>query len=149
MLQRKQSLYLLVAMLLILSNLANPFVSVDNLIFTAFKLQQTGISDPITIGTFPIAIYAIILSLLHIFTIMLFKKRPLQMRFTLLSIFLSVGFYGILFFYHFMSKDIISIEFSQYGFELISPILAAIFDFMAYKGIKKDEKLVRDSDRFR
>ena len=149
MLQRKQSLYLLVSMLLILSNLVNPFISVDNLIFTAFKLQQIGTADPISLSTFPIAIYIIILTLLHIFTIMLFKKRTLQMRFAMLSLFLSVGFYGILFFYHFMSKDVVSIEFNQYGFGLVSPVLAAVFDFMAYKGIKKDEKLVRDSERFR
>ncbi len=149
MLQRKQSLYLLVAMLLIVSNLVNPFVSVDNLIFTAFKLQQIGIVDATSISTFPIAIYVVILVLLQFFTIMLFKKRPLQMRFAMLSLFLSIGFYGILFFYHFMSKDVISIEFNQYGFGLVSPVLAAVFDFMAYKGIKKDEKLVRDSDRFR
>ncbi len=149
MLQRKQSLFLLAAMVLILSNLFIPFVDTKELIFSSFKIQQLNVDDPVKINTYPIAIYAIILVLLHIFVIFLYKRRPIQMRLTRLAIFLSIGFYGVLFFYHFMSKDQIAIELNQYNFGLISPILAAVFDAMAHSGIKKDEKIVRDSERFR
>lgn len=149
MLQRKQSLFLIAAMFLIVSNLLVPFVATENLMFNAFKLESINPDNNIAISTFPIGIYLIILSVLNLITIFLFKNRPLQMRLTMLALFLSVGFYGVFLFYHFMSKDQIVIEFSSYSFGLIAPILAAVFDFMAYKGISNDEKIVRDSDRLR
>jgi len=149
MLQRKQTLFLLAAMILIFFNLFNPFVGNEQLVFNSFKIEQLGIDNPIKINTYPIAIYIIVLTAAHLFTIFLFKSRPLQMRFTMLSLFLSVGFYGILLFYHFLANRQLTIEFNQYSFGLVSVLLAAVFDYMAYSGIKKDEKLVKDSERFR
>lgn len=149
MLQRKQSLFLIAAMFLIVSNLFVPFISSQDLIFNSFRIDNLSTDANIVINTFPIAIYAIILVLVHLFAFFLFKNRPLQMRITMLSLLLSIAFYGIILFYHFMSQSQIKMEFNQYGFGLITPILAAVFDFMAYNGIKKDEKIVRDADRFR
>ncbi len=149
MIQRKQTLYLLGAIFLILFNLFNPFIKSAQLTFDAFHIKQLKESAPIIIKTYPIAIYIIILALLHLFTIFLFKGRHIQMRFTMLSMILSLGFYGILFFYHYLANRQIAMNLSQYNFGLVSPLLAAIFDFMAYGGIKRDEKIVRDSERLR
>ena len=149
MIQRKQSLFLLVAMLLILLTLMFPFIDSEFLLFDSFKLQQIGIDNPISINSFPIAIYLILLSVLHLLAIFLFKKRPLQMRITLFSLLLSLGFYGLLLFYHFQAKEQFGIEFSMYNYTLITPLIAVVFDFFAFKGIQKDEILVRAADRLR
>lgn len=149
MLQRKQTLYLLTAIVLIIFNLINPFINSSELIFDAFNLKQLVGTAPVIIKTYPIAIYLIILSLLHLFTIFLFKGRPFQMRFAILSLILSIGFYGILFYYHYIANQQLTIEIHQYSFGLVTPLLAAVFDFMAYGGIKRDEKIVRDSERLR
>jgi len=149
MIQRKQTLYLLTAIVLIMFNLLNPFVKSSELIFDAFNIKQLAETTPIIIKTYPIAIYLIVLSVLHLFTIFLFKGRPFQMRFTILSLILSIGFYGILFYYHYIANLQLTIEIHQYSFGLITPFLAAVFDYMAYGGIKRDEKLVKDSERLR
>jgi hypothetical protein len=62
---------------------------------------------------------------------------------------LALGFYGLLLFYHFMSIPKIPLKFDMYNFGLVSPLLAAVFDYMAYGGIKRDEKIVRDAERLR
>ncbi len=148
MIQRKQSLYLLAGLLLISFNLFSPFVATNELIFSAFDLK-TGIETNFEISVFPIAIYTIIVAVLHLFTIFLFKNRKIQMRFTTFLILLSIGYYGVLLFYHYMITEYINIDFSMYSYGLITPLLVAVFDFMAYGGIKKDEKLIRDSERLR
>ena len=48
-----------------------------------------------------------------------------------------------------MLNHFVEIDLKNYSFSLFAPFLAAIFDFMAYGGIKKDEKLIRDSERLR
>jgi len=149
MLQRKQSLFLLTAMLLIISNLFIPFVDTSDLTFSSFELEGLAIDNLKIISTFPIAILISIIGLLNIIAVFMFKNRPLQMRLTMFALLLSVGFYGLLLFYHFMSKEHFNIAFSQYNYGLVTPLLAAVFDFMAFNGIRKDEKLIKDSDRFR
>jgi Domain of unknown function (DUF4293) len=149
MIQRKQTLFLLTAMMLILTVLIFPFIETASILFDSFKIQQVGIDNPIIVNSFPIAIYAIFLGFLHLLTIFLFKKRPLQMRFTMFNLILSIGFYGLLFFYHFQSKDQFSLDFSMYQYSLITPLLAAVFNFLAYKNIQRDEILVRAADRLR
>ena len=149
MIQRKQSLYLLMAVILLIFNLFNPFIKTELVYFDAFKLTYSGADTMLNISTYPLGIYLIIVILLHLFTIFLFKNRRIQMRFTILSLLLALGFYGLLLFYHFMSKGNIPLNFNMYSFGLVSPLLAAIFDFMAYGGIKRDEKLIRDAERLR
>jgi len=149
MLQRKQTLYLLVSSLLLLFAILTPFVQNSELIFTSFLLKQKIVENPLVLQTFPIAILLIILIILHLFCIFLFTNRFIQLRFVIFSMILTFGFYGILLFYHFMAKDKFGLEFYMYSYSLVSPLIAIIFDFMAMKGIQKDEKLVRDADRLR
>ena len=149
MIQRKQTLFLLIAMLLILLTLMFPFIETNLILFDSFTMEQLNINNPIIINSFPIAIYVIILSVLHLLAIFMFKKRPLQMRITIFSLILSVGFYGLLLFYHFQAKEQLGLEFSMYKYTLITPLIAAVFDFLAFKGIQKDEILVRAADRLR
>ncbi|MBN2892632.1 MAG: DUF4293 domain-containing protein [Bacteroidales bacterium] len=149
MIQRKQTLFLLASILLILFVLFVPFIKTEYVIFDSFKIEQLGIENPLSVNSFPIAIYVIIVVFLHLLTIFLFKKRTLQMRFTIFSLILSVGFYGLLLFYHFQSKEQFGLDFSFYNYSLVTPLIAAVFDFWAFKGIQKDELLVRASDRLR
>ncbi len=147
MIQRKQTLFLLTAAILMILTLFTPFISSGDIHFTAFDFSATGVEQKIQV--FPIGIYIIIIAVLQLFTIMLFKNRKIQMRFTMFDLILSLGFYGILYFYHTMISNIVELDFKNYSFALIAPLLAAIFDFMAYGGIKKDEKIIRDSERLR
>jgi hypothetical protein len=149
MLQRKQTLYLLVSALLLLFATLTPFIENSEIVFTSFAIKQKIADNPLVLQTFPIGIFLIILIIFHLFCIFLFTNRLIQLRFVIFSFILTFGFYGILLFYHFMSKDKFNLEFYMYSYSLVSPLLAIVFDFMAMKGIQKDEKLVRDADRLR
>lgn len=149
MLQRKQTLFLIASIALIVFTLLNHFVSTTVIFFSAFKLNFTDTGIEKTISSYPIAIFLIVLAVIHLFSVFLYKSRIVQMRFVIFSMILSVGFYGLLLFYHFMVAEVVDIKFSQYHFSLVSPLLAAVFDFLALNGIRGDEKIVRDSERFR
>lgn len=149
MIQRKQSLFLLVAMLLIIFVLFVPFIQTEYVKFDSFSITNLKIEDAKSISLYPIGVFIILISSLHLLTLFLFKNRRLQMRFTIFCLLLSVGFYGLLLFYHFQLKDEYGIDFFMYNYSLVTPLLAAVFDFLAFKGIQKDELLIRASNRLR
>jgi len=147
MLQRKQTLYLLAAAFLMAFVLLNPFVQNENFIFSAFKFENFETNK--IIAVYPIGIFVIIAIVLNLFTLMLFKNRRIQMRFTIFCLLFSIGFYGLLFFYHYLISQITEIKITFYNFTLLAPFMAAVFDYMAYGGIKRDEKIIKDSERLR
>lgn len=149
MLQRKQTLFFIVAVLLLTITLFTYFIKNEYVYFNSFNLKIYKNGAENSFFAFPIAIYLIINILITFFTIFIFKRRNAQIRFTIFSIIISIGFYGLLFYYHFWIKKHTSIEFSMYNYSLVSPLLAAVFEFLALNGIKSDEKLIRESNRIR
>lgn len=84
--------------------------------------------------------------------IFLFKNRPLQANMARIAFIASlmILILGGLFFYKEWNEINASVDthFSgEYG--LLSPISAAIFSFLAMRFIKKDDNLVKSSDRLR
>jgi len=148
MIQRIQTVYLLLSFVILLLMLFLPLFEFNSgdYIFNSFQIQSKASTE--SIATFPIGIYIILTLVAHIFAIILFKNRVLQMRITtFLSIFL-IGFYALLAFYYFV---VINFEITEVKAQitLLIPLISAILVFMANKGIKKDEKLVRSADRIR
>ena len=87
-----------------------------------------------------------VVSLLNIF---LFKRRMLQVRITIFAGFLLLGYclvYG-LFVYRFLGR----FDGSQFIFSWATslPVIAMILDYLAFRGIMKDEMLIRTLDRLR
>ncbi len=84
--------------------------------------------------------------LLFLGGIFLFRNRPLQMRLSLTSLFLVV--LGVALGIYLYVQDPAAAQASvEAGVGL--PALAAVFALLAYRFIKKDEKLVRSADRLR
>jgi hypothetical protein len=76
-----------------------------------------------------------------------FKDRLLQIKLgTLNALFLAGGLGSAVYFATSMVK---LHEGGQYGFGLWLPGIAVIFNWLAMRFIRRDEKLVRDSDRLR
>lgn len=96
----------------------------------------------------PVSVILISIPLLSMASIFLFRKRKLQMKLTLLIILLASGLiiseviYTLLIIREF-NANIIS------GFLMIAPLLILMFSMLAYRGIRKDENLVRSYDRLR
>ncbi len=109
-------------------------------------------------GSFDISDHVIFLvltglgALLSFVGIFLFKNRPLQANLARVAFIASllILVLGGLFFYKEWSEINASVDTHFSGeFGLLSPLLAAIFSFLAMRFIKRDDKLVKSSDRLR
>ena len=162
MIQRIQTVYLLVATILMSLTLMLPLATITNgtneIVFTAFGV--TGL--PESLGTFssqlPLYLGALLLlpTLLPIVIIFLFKKRMLQIRLCVSEILLLLGAAGFIAIFCWRFYDTIKVNISKSSellFTLewasIMPVIAMILVGLAIRGIAKDEALVRSLDRIR
>ncbi len=147
MIQRIQSVYLLLVALLMVAAIFCPLLEISrNDIVFSFHSFGIG-SDFPTLGVLTFAILSALLSFVNIF---LYKKRKIQMKLALLNALLIVVYYVTTMVYlnAFLSKidDSYTIN-VQFG--IILPVVALIFNLLAISRIKKDENLVKSLDRIR
>lgn len=100
------------------------------------------------IKAIPLTILLVVIVLLLLITIFSFKKRILQLRLSVFSILLMLGSVGLIYFYSLQAQAKIGGE-TFYLYPVIFPVASAILAFLAFKGVKKDEELVRSYDRIR
>lgn len=156
MIQRKQTLWLLISALLMLVPLFFPHVVVTAL-ETLYEgdttgFTQLGIEDGLVVLEWPLMILNFLIILISLVTIFLYKNRTLQMRVTVFNILLKVGLYilaGITI-YSFTS----SLGADYVGWRLkwlvsILPLVAIVLDILAYRAIAIDEMTVRSMYRLR
>jgi len=95
-----------------------------------------------------ITVLIVMLALVPFITLFLFKKRKIQLVFSKIVIVLAVlftvvsGYYA----YHVMNEYSVRI---LPALKSIIPVLTLLFSVLAYRGIKKDDDLVRSYDRLR
>ncbi|QSS98349.1 DUF4293 domain-containing protein [Psychroflexus sp. ALD_RP9] len=136
MIQRRQSLYLLVVVLL------------NAVVFNTIDINQFNMSH--VLGDQSILIIRSLFSisaLLALITIFLFKNRKLQFVLGRVNIILNFVLVGV-FVYGLLNLPGEK-QFSEKGIEMLLPIISIVFLVMANKAIKKDEDLVKSVDRFR
>lgn len=150
MIQRKQSVFLLLAavfgILAICMQLAT--VSFEGLItYRIFSLWAIGQNGAASYEPCPLFILMLLSTTLSVFTIFLYKRRPLQARLCMVNIFIMILWYIAMIV---VSKQL-SPDALNFRLEIASsfPAVVAILLFMARKGILADEKLVRAADRIR
>lgn len=156
MIQRKQTLWLLISALLMLVPLFFPYVVVTAL-ETLYEgdttgFTQLGIEEGLVVLEWPLMILNFLIILISLVTIFLYKNRTLQMRVTVFNILLKVGLYilaGI------TTYSFISTLGADYvGWRLkwlvaILPLIAIVLDIIAYRAIAIDEMTVRSMYRLR
>lgn len=147
MIQRIQSLYLLISLLLMGALLVVPFAEIaqngEVLVFD--RAGISGASGLVQNGL-PIAILIAIVVALHVFIIFSFKKRLRQVRLCIFTIFLMLGLFGMFYFFTYFSFSGAQISFKM---TVVFPLIAIILDYLAMRAIGKDEALVRSIDRIR
>lgn len=141
MIQRIQSLWLLLA------GAAGFFIYKYPL--WSGKLQDGSLKN--FLGSESLAFFAlmVITCLLGWATIFLFRNRKLQKNLALLGFLFSVVMVVLEFIYVDDYKKSMNFVESSWKFTAILPILMVILFFLAYQGIRKDEKLVKSLDRLR
>ncbi len=150
MIQRIQSFYLLVAVVLLIWASFKVFFILNGgaIVLDGFTAHY-GDGQKI-FSTLPLNIILWLSALLSFIAIFLFKNRILQMRLTTYVVIILLGYYLLLVFYRYYGfKKIAEITSSQMSIYAVFPVIAAIFVYLANRAIKKDEEKVRSMDRFR
>ena len=155
MIQRKQSLYLLLTSLMSLLFLCSPFLTFFDNSGQLIELSSTHIlkynstgEAQITGNVFLIMILGLMVSLSAFVTIFFFKNRRLQMIFTWLVILLIFSLIVTDVFYLFSIISEYNATIDSW-FKILVPVFQLVFTIMALRGIKKDDELVKSYDRLR
>ena len=117
-----------------------------------------------TSGPWCLGVLLILVMFLSMMSIMLFRKRMRQLRLTIISTILLVGYvaaYALFAFYYDLNLDMFTSTAYEKGIEgvmiptfhlkfvAVFPVLSIILNCLAIQGIRKDEALVRSLDRIR
>jgi hypothetical protein len=161
MIQRTQSLYLLLASLLALATWFFP-ISTHQRGDAVYELRTTGLftsdgqevqEEPgqrITHVPFEVVMTVIAVALAG--CILLYRNRPRQMRFVRGTYMVVLGTIAYLFITDrsvqaYLGQD--GPVRSSYGLSFVLPLIILVLAFMAERAIKADEDLVRSADRLR
>jgi hypothetical protein len=156
MIQRRQTLYLLIVVVLLALTMALPlgrFLAGDTeLVFSAFSISETG-GDKL-MGNYPLVLLATLATLVPLVTIFFYKRRMVQLRLCFSEFVLLTGLQGFIAWYLLHANS--GLEGAgegdvmvAYSVPAIFPLVCIVFVWLALRGILKDEALVRSMDRIR
>jgi hypothetical protein len=155
MIQRIQSVYLLLTIILSSLFLKGDFLKFINTGGSEITMnlsgawQQTAGGEPeLILRYFVLSAIIIIIPFISVAAILTFRKRRLQMGITTLLIVSAVVFAGLLIYYGIYLSGKYKAEILP-GFKSVIPLLILVLSILAFRGIKKDETIVKSYDRLR
>jgi len=151
MIQRIQTVYLILTTFIAILFLSGDIFSFENgtsLSFTGM-IEKIGSTNMENVGhNWFLIVLLFTIPVLSFVLVLLYKKRKLQLKMTLLLIGLILVTCGTLGYYCYDYLNNSSTEIVL-SYRLILPLLMLIFSILAYRGIRKDEEIVRSYDRLR
>ncbi|MCK9411221.1 MAG: DUF4293 domain-containing protein [Prolixibacteraceae bacterium] len=154
MIQRIQTLYLLIAALLVAALIFVPFAELTGkdgalYLFNISGIIVTSSSNSTTlVNTWPVLVLVCFSLLILITSIFLFKNRIAQIRISYVSISLLFGLKALMYYYTWSSTNVPTGGLHAKIYSTL-PLIAAILVFLAVRNIRKDENLVKSIDRIR
>ncbi len=155
MIQRIQSVYLLFAALLtgaLLFLTMAQMASED----TFYQLAWRGVYQLkanheaiLVLPTWALAILTVSPTVISGITLLLYKKRMIQIRLCALNLGLLLGLSGMIYYLATSTAKELNAGEISFSWPLVLPIIAFILTVMAIRAIGKDEMLVRSLDRIR
>ncbi len=156
MIQRKQTLYLLAAAVLMALTLFMPLATYfgQGGEFVLKGLAVTDITDPAApVATAVPVVYMTVLlglaALLPLVVIFLYKKRFLQVRLCFTETVLLLGAQGFIAYYVYNLYKSFEVTSWKFGIASIFPLLALVFIVLAIRAIVRDHNLIKSLDRIR
>ena len=152
MIQRIQTLFLLGAVIFMALMLFLPLAEILAETGVHYTAMSTGLrqdNGELVYSTLPVLILILATGLLLLLNIFLFRNRKLQIRFCVYSIILEFGLIGLL--YYFWVVIFRQIEVDSYFIKVsvVFPAAAIILTYLAFRGIRRDEILIRSVDKIR
>ncbi len=158
MLQRIQTLYLaavaIACVLLFVFPLAYYFdANLGNYKLYIYGIQSMDPEPKVTFSRFltiPLIFLAVTSLIFTIATIFLYRNRPLQIRICAFNLLANIVLLMVIFFFYATKiKTMTGIE-PDYNYAgMIMPLISLAFLILANRAIRKDEALVKSSDRLR
>jgi len=154
MIQRIQTVYLLIAEILIGALFFVPFAEIAGKEGSIYRFDIKGIylegvqKSEIIYSSLPLVLLWAVSLILILITIFLYKNRILQMKISTINIFILLGLGGLIFYYVWSGAKLLMGVYSLTIY-LVFPVIAAILIYLAIRAISKDEELVRSIDRIR
>lgn len=152
MIQRIQSVYLLLTTVCLVLALCLPvggFMGNDLLMissFTPLGVKASGELIQSTWGLFAILLLAAVIAFCNIF---LYRNRMLQIRMTVFCTLLLIGYYITLGVFVYTLKDTLGAASFKVGWAMCLPAVCIILNYLAFRGIYRDELMVKAADRLR
>ena len=149
MIQRIQSVYFLLACILMVVTVFSPLLIVDiNGLQATFN--SCGVyTDNIQFHTWGVITVAGICGLLPLINIFLFKRRKVQIKVANVTSILILFFFVTLFAYFYALSNKFGATFVNVQYGIVLPLVALIFNMMAVQKVKKDESLIKSLNRIR
>jgi glucan phosphoethanolaminetransferase (alkaline phosphatase superfamily) len=147
MIQRIQTVYLLVAGLLTATLFKLDFAEIlvnDEL--HVFNAKGIFNGENMIFDGLPVMVFIGLITLLHLVAIFMYKKRIRQIRMVVFTIILLLGLFGLFFYFTYAAFSNAQVA---YKVPMAFPLVAIILDYLAIRGIGKDEALIRSLNRIR
>lgn len=151
MIQRIQTVYLFLSGVVMSLLFLNHMVSIESSDRSA-ELWLSGIKESGTedyvLQSWPLMVLAVIIIFIYLITILMYKKRELQMRLIVYAIILVFGFVGVGAFYVIQGANMIDGKITMEYFSVM-PGVAVMMSIMAWRGIRRDYLMLKAVDRIR
>jgi hypothetical protein len=156
MIQRKQSIYLLLVTIMMSFVLIRPYAELSlkdgkTLVFHSLTIKMYSNSQDYikyrnSLPLFLVVVFAGALSFINIFY---YHRRILQIRLCIINYILLISVLIIMFLYYYSLRT--EMDNIRHAFRLagVYPIIGIIMNFLAYRAIQQDELLVASYNRLR
>ncbi len=155
MIQRIQSLYLLIAAILTGSLFFLTMAEMAS-IKEVYELTWQGIyktgaveMPELVMPAWALSILTVLATTLSLITLFIFKKRMVQIRLCSLNLGLLLGLSGMIFYMGKTGAKELGASELSFNWPLVLPLVAMVLVFLALRAIGKDEALVRSMNRIR
>jgi hypothetical protein len=156
MIQRKQSIFLLIVTVLMSWTLVRPYAELVlsdgyTLVFYSLFIEKhaTVLETEIIKYTVPLFVLILATASLNLLNIFLYTRRILQIRLCLASAVLLLLITLTMLYYYTMARYSNDYTLHAYRLAAIFPILGIIMNFLAFRGINHDQALIKSYDRIR
>jgi drug/metabolite transporter (DMT)-like permease len=152
MIQRIQTLFLLAAAALLTSMLFLPLAEIRTDAGELYTGWVRGLQDQnggLLVATWPLFILVLVTAVLLLLNIFLYRRRKLQIRICVYAIILGFGLVGLLYYFWVVIFRQLDVDSYWFRISVVFPVLAIILTYLAFRGIRKDDFLIRSIDRIR
>jgi len=156
MIQRVQSIYLLLITVLLSFLLVKPYAEIklfndQTLVFRTYAVLVQSGTDIISIykTTIPVILLVLLNCLLSFCTIFFYNHRIIQIRLCMINAVLVFTLILTMFVYYINIRNSLNVIHHAFKAPMIFPILGIIFCLMAARAIQRDEALVNSYNRIR